>query len=270
MPITIDDSTLATVDNFRYLGSLISSNLSLDAEINVRIGKAATVMSKLTKRVWENRNLTLNTKLKVYQACILSTLLYGSETWTTYTRQETKLNAYHMRCLRKVLGITWEDRITNTEVLSRAKSTTIFAMLSERRLRWLGHVRRMDKGRIPKDLLYGQLEQGSRPTGRPHLRYRDACKRDLRSAHIDIESWEDTASDRKSWRHAVKSGIRQAEADRSQLREQKRQTRKASTATQMDDSIFICDDCDRDCHSRIGLHSHRRRCSSTRAQSIVS
>ena len=141
-------------------------------------------------------------------------------------------------------------------------------MLSERRLRWLGHVRRMDKGRIPKDLLYGQLEQGSRPTGRPHLRYRDACKRDLRSAQINIESWEDTASNRSSWRHVVKAGVRRAEAERTRLREQKRQKRKASI--KRDDSIFTCDDCNRDCHSRIGLLSHRRRCSSTRAQSIVS
>ena len=110
--------------------SLVSDNLSLDAEIIARIGKAASVMSKLTKRVWENKNLTLNTKLKVYQACVLSTLLYGSETWTTYARQETKLNVYHMRCLRRILGITWRDQVPNYDVLSKTKSTTIFALLT--------------------------------------------------------------------------------------------------------------------------------------------
>ncbi|KAJ8036281.1 hypothetical protein HOLleu_20210 [Holothuria leucospilota] len=45
--IAVTDSRLATVDNFRYLGSSISSNVSLDAEINARIGNAATVMSML-------------------------------------------------------------------------------------------------------------------------------------------------------------------------------------------------------------------------------
>ncbi|KAJ8019050.1 hypothetical protein HOLleu_42612 [Holothuria leucospilota] len=153
--IAINDSRLVTVDNFRYLGSLISSNVNLDAEINARIGRAATVMSKLRKRVWENKHLTLNTKMKVYQACVLSTLLYGSETWATDTKQGT------------CLGTTWEDKVTNSEVLSKAKLHTIFARLSERRLRWFGRVHRIKKCRIPRGLLYGQLERGSHPRGRP-------------------------------------------------------------------------------------------------------
>ena len=49
--ICIDGSNLSVVDNFKYLGSTISSNLSLDVEINARIGKATTVMAKLNKRV---------------------------------------------------------------------------------------------------------------------------------------------------------------------------------------------------------------------------
>lgn len=72
-------------------------------------------------------------------------------------------------------------------------STTIFAVLCERRLRWLGHARRMDKSRIQKDKLFGQLEQESRKTGRPHLCYRDESKRDLKSGYIDIVSLENVA-----------------------------------------------------------------------------
>ena len=49
--VYIDDSNLSVVDNFKYLRSTISSNLSLDVEINACIGKAATVMAKLNKRV---------------------------------------------------------------------------------------------------------------------------------------------------------------------------------------------------------------------------
>ena len=67
------------VDKFTYLGSTISCSLSLDAELNTRIGKAATMMARLSKRAWENTMLTTNTKMKIYQACVLSTLLYGSE-----------------------------------------------------------------------------------------------------------------------------------------------------------------------------------------------
>ena len=101
---------------------------------------------------------------------MLSTLLYGSESWTLYSHQECRLNAFHLRCLRRLLGITWKDRITNIDVLAMVGMPSMYAMLSQRRLRWLGHVSRMDDGRIPKDILYGELATGTRPTGRPALR----------------------------------------------------------------------------------------------------
>ncbi|KAI8493291.1 hypothetical protein Bbelb_292950 [Branchiostoma belcheri] len=253
--IHINGSLLAVTDRFTYLGSTVTNNMSLDVEISTRIGKAASVMSKLNKRVWENRNLTMNTKLKVYQTSVLSTLLYGSETWTTYAKQEAKLNAYHMRCLRRILGIKCQDKVSNTEVLDRLKSRTLFVMISERRLRWLGHVRLLGKGRIPKDLLYGQLESGSRPVRRPRLRYRDVCKRDLDSAGISVDSWKELALNRSDWKHSVKAGVRDANITRSQLRVLRRQ-RPATFNT----ITFTCSTCGRVCHSRIGLFSHQRRC----------
>nr|KAG5688525.1 hypothetical protein BaRGS_031309 [Batillaria attramentaria] len=108
--ISIDNTHLEVVDSFTYLGSTISSSLTLDTEISTRIGKAAAVMAKLSKRVWSNSQLTENTKLRVYKACILSTLLYGSESWTTYASQEKRLNTFHLRCLRRLLHIKWQDR----------------------------------------------------------------------------------------------------------------------------------------------------------------
>ena len=168
--INIDNMTLEVVDNFRYLGSTIISNLSVDAEINIRIVKVAAIMSKLNRRVWRNNNLTESTKLHVYQACVLSTLLHSSEAWTTYARQEKNLNSVHLRCLIRILGISWQDRVTKTEVLERAHSSVIYTLLSQRRLRWFGHVRRMADGRIPKDLPYGEFVTGTRSTGCPFLR----------------------------------------------------------------------------------------------------
>ena len=178
--ISIGDYTLEVVEDFTYLGSTISSNLSLEAEINKRIGKAASAMSRLSTRVWENTNLTTNTKTAVYNACVLSTLLYGSETWTAYARQERRLNSFHLRCLRRILGISqWQDRVPNKDVLERAGIPSMFAMLSQRLLRRLGHILRTEDGRLPKDVLYGELTSGSRPVGRPMLRYKDVCKRDM-------------------------------------------------------------------------------------------
>ena len=64
--ITIDDYQLDVVHQFTYLGSISTDNLSLDAEINKRIGKAVTTLGRLTTRVWENSKLTTPTKRAVY------------------------------------------------------------------------------------------------------------------------------------------------------------------------------------------------------------
>ena len=95
--IKIGDYTLEVVDQFIYLGSTIGDNLSIGSELNKHIGMASAKMFRLPKRVWENQLLTDNTKIRVYQACILSTLLYVSETWMTSMRQEGHLNTFHMR-----------------------------------------------------------------------------------------------------------------------------------------------------------------------------
>ena len=87
--ITIGEQILEVVDKVTYLGSTISNNLSLDAELNVRIDKASTIMVRLLKRVLDNTMLTFNIKMRVYQACVLSTLLYGSESWL-YIRTKSK------------------------------------------------------------------------------------------------------------------------------------------------------------------------------------
>ncbi len=128
--ISIGHHTLETVEDFIYLGSTISSNLSLDKELNTRIGKASRAMARLTKRVWNNSMLTTNTKMKVYQASVLNILLYGSETWTMYIWQERRLNSFHLCCLMRILGITWQDRVPNTEVLDQAKTFSMHALLS--------------------------------------------------------------------------------------------------------------------------------------------
>ena len=261
--ISIDNEELEVTVHFTYLGSTVADNLSLDTEISKRIAKAAAVMGKLNKRVWGNNQLTENTKLKVYQACVLSTLLYSSESWTTYARQENRLESFHLRCLRRILGITWQDKITNTAVLEKAGSLSMHLMLCQRRMRWLGHVHRMEDGRIPKDILYGQLALGRRPAGRPMLRFKDVCKRDMKLTDIDPNSWELVAADRGCWRHTVHEGVRRGEEKRNLQLENKREQRKQRQQSQTSDqpSDFICLTCGKDCHARIGLLSHSRRCS---------
>ena len=146
----------------------------------------------MVKRVWGNRALTRNTKTQVYKTS-LTTLLYGSETWATYARQKHRLNTLHVRCLRRIYNIS------NIEVLDSAGIPSMNTLLSQRRLRCLGHVCRMSDDRIPKNILYGQLPSGARQHGRPLLRFIDTCKRDLTSCDIDKEHWKRLAKDRQAW-----------------------------------------------------------------------
>ena len=82
-----------------------------------------------------------------------------------------------------------QDKVTNAEVLSRAGLPSMYTLVRQRRLRWLGHVRRMEDVRIPKDILSGELATGQRSIGRPHLRFKDVCNRDVRALDIDTESF---------------------------------------------------------------------------------
>ena len=151
--ISIGDHILEVVENFTYLGSTTSSSLFLDTELNTQTGKVVTAVVHLTKRVWENSMLTISTKIKVNQACMLSMLLYGSEAWTLYSCQECRYNAFHLCSLRRILVITWQDHVPKKNVLDQVGIPSMFALLTHRCLHWLGHVSHMQGGQIPKDVL---------------------------------------------------------------------------------------------------------------------
>ena len=108
--------------------STITDNLSIDSELNKRIGKATMTLSRLKKHVWSNNKLSDHTKVNVYKACVISTLLYRSESWTMRAHQEKMLNVFHMRCLRRILGITWQDRVTNKVVLEKAGIPSLYTL----------------------------------------------------------------------------------------------------------------------------------------------
>ncbi len=71
----------------------------------------------------------------------------------------------------------------NTGVLHRASIPSMFTLIRLRRLRWLGHVRRMED---PMTMLYGELSRGNCGTGRPTLRFKDVEKRDLNKASLIV------------------------------------------------------------------------------------
>ena len=257
--ITVKGQDLQAVEDFTYLGSTLSRVVNIDSEVKNRIAKASSAFGRLRENVWERRGLSLTTKLKVYQAVVLTTLLYACETWTVYSRHAKQLNHFHMSCLRRLLNIKWQDKIPDTEVLERAGIPSVHTLLQKAQARWAGHVVRMPDSRLPKQLLYGELSQGKRSVGGQKKRFKDCLKASLKSLDIDLTTWETLAQDRPSWRGKLSSGARAAEARRIREAQTKRAMRKARTAsTATSASPHMCPTCGRAFRARIGLASHLR------------
>ena len=117
----------------------------------------------------------------------------------------------------------------------------------------------MEDGHIPKDILYGELASGKRSVGRPQLRYKDVCKRDMKALDINTENWEEVAADRSKWRSVLHKQLKSGEEKILTTASVKRAKRKARTPAATP-TAHTCSKCGRDCHSRIGLTSHSRRC----------
>ena len=127
--ITVNGEALKTVDKFTYLGSTLSRNI--DDEVVLRIAKASATFGNLREKVWEREGLSIQTKLKVYKAVILPSLLYSCKTWIVYNRHLKSLNSFHLKSLRKILKIRWQDKVPDTDVLHRADTTSIHTLISK-------------------------------------------------------------------------------------------------------------------------------------------
>jgi len=126
------------VHQFTYLGSTITSDAKIDKEIDCRLAKANSAFGRLYERVWNNKHLKITTNISVYRAVVITTLLYGSQSWVTYRSHLRLLERFHQRCLRTILGIHWSDFTTNVEVLEQAGITSIETMLLRTQVRWAG------------------------------------------------------------------------------------------------------------------------------------
>ena len=255
--IKVDNVPLKINEKFCYLGSTVNEKASLDDELKLRISKASSAFGKLQDRLWNSHDVRLSTKIQVYKAAVIPTLLYSSETWTPYRKHINMLNAFHMRKLRAICNITWEDKITNHEVLSKCQITGIEAFMMRSQLRWTGHVVRMDNTRLPKALLYGQIASVARPPGRPLLRFKDKLKANINSLKIKEKDWESTALDRPKWRATCHSAIANFENNRLEKMVKDRNNRKHPEQSSVGTS-FVCSTCERRCKSKAGLAAHQR------------
>ena len=97
--VTVASEKLILMLKFCDLGSMVSNDCFVDADIMAWIAKESSAFGRLVDRLCNIHDVYLSTKVSVSKAAMLTVLLYNCETWTLYRRHVKQLNAFHMCCL---------------------------------------------------------------------------------------------------------------------------------------------------------------------------
>ena len=125
-PIYIRGGAIEAVTEFKYLGTIIEANGSIQREVEDRISKMSKVFGALKGPVFSDSDLSIATKRLLYRAVVLGVLLYGAETWPTKRENSRKLEVFHNRCLRSILGISTARQ--RTEHISNVQLGQMFGI----------------------------------------------------------------------------------------------------------------------------------------------
>ena len=161
--ITVNGEELEVVHQFQYLGSTTTDTLSLDVELSKGIGKTSTTLSKLIKRVWENKHLTIPTKIKRLRHQHPTLANPGLHTPHKNGSSRCFICGAFVGFLELHGRTRYETTMSSQEQVSHLCShfhvDAVYAGWA------IDH--RVDDVRIFKDLLYGELATGARRKGRP-------------------------------------------------------------------------------------------------------
>jgi len=140
-PITLDNQNTENAHKFQYLESYMAEDGEVD--IWTRIGKASYVFQRL-QPIWKCGAICKEIKLLLYSSIVIPTT-YACETWKTKAKATKMIDVFHRRCLKRLLGISWHDHITNDEVMTCSEQTALHNLVAmkKRRRRFIGHILRL-------------------------------------------------------------------------------------------------------------------------------
>eukprot|EP00795_Rhopilema_esculentum_P013875 gene13875-4826_t len=156
-------------------------------------------------RLWNSNGISTAIKINLLKSLVTSIALYGCESWTYNKCLEKRIYAFELRCFRRVLGITWKQKITNVEVEQRIRQLIgnyepLLVTTRRRKLQWFGHITRQN-GTLAHDIMHGAVES-SRGRGRP----RNTWLSDIANwTGKSVVSCMRVARDRGRWRKTVNS-----------------------------------------------------------------
>ena len=119
-------------------------------------------------QVWKAQEGPL--KRKIIETCIFPIATYGCESWTISKADEKRIDAFEMKCYRKVLRIPWTEKASNASVLISIglKDCQLMRYIKKQKLSYFGHIKRHES--IEKTIMEGACE-GKRSRGRPRRRW---------------------------------------------------------------------------------------------------
>ena len=170
--IAIDGEEIERVSNFEYLGATIEANGKSTPDIRRRLAMATTRLTKMIS-IWKGQ-CKKKKKLRVLETVVFPTALYGCEAWTINNTDAKRMTSFEMKCYREILKISWMEKVTNKEVLSRLdmKTTVLLQKAKTPKLKYFGHIKRHET--LERHILEVRID-GRRGRGRPTRR----CEQDI-------------------------------------------------------------------------------------------
>ena len=132
--ININGENLKQVKKFTYLGSVIHSEEGAKADITNRINKARNTFMTLIN-IWQSKQYSLKTKIKLHNSNVKSVLLYGSECWRVVKNEMAVLNSFHNTCLRRIAKIFWPNKISNNDLYRKTGCQNIETEIQTKQLK---------------------------------------------------------------------------------------------------------------------------------------
>ena len=196
--LQVGEQQIQQVKEFKYLGTVVSSDASVSREVVHRQQRAWAAWKGVTG-VLSDRKITKELKSEVYKRVIRPSMTYGSECLTTKKSDSDKLAVTEMNILRRIDGVTRQDRKRNENIRRDLKVEQINEYLRTNRLRWFGHVYRRPEEDVLKRMYLYEAD-GQRRRGRPKTTWKRLVEGDMTERHLRRRM----ALDRDQWRRHLR------------------------------------------------------------------
>ena len=139
-PWQIDGETLDIVTDFIFLGSQITADGDYSHEIKRRLLLGRKAMTNLDS-ILKSRDITLPSKLCLVKAMVFPVVMYGCESWTIKKAEHRRINAFELRCWRRLSRVPWTARRSNQSILKEiSPEYSLEGLVLKLKLQYFGHL----------------------------------------------------------------------------------------------------------------------------------